>query len=255
MLSKKEGTEIKAYIFITCLVDTFFPHVGESMVAVLRRIGVDLDFLEDQTCCGQPAFNSGYHSDAKILAKRFLSIFDNDDYIVCPSGSCTSMVKIFYKELFKNDPEMHEITQRVSARTREFSDFIVNVLNKEDVGASFNGKVTYHDSCHLSRELRVKDEPRKLINSVKGIDFIDMSNSDTCCGFGGAFSIKFPEVSVSILDEKIENITNTDADAVISGDMGCLMQIGGALRRRKIPIKTMHLAELLASDEPQKLII
>jgi L-lactate dehydrogenase complex protein LldE len=243
-----EATKIKAYMFITCLIDTFFPHVGESMVEVLRRVGVDLDFLADQTCCGQPAFNSGYHPDAKILAKRFLSIFDKDHYIICPSGSCTSMVKIFYKDLFKNDPETHEITQRVSARTREFSDFIVNVLNREDVGASFNGKVTYHDSCHLLRELKVKDEPRILINSVKGIDFIEMSNSDTCCGFGGTFSIKFPDVSASILDEKVEHITNTGADAVVSSDMGCLMQIGGALRRRKIPIKTMHLAELLASN-------
>ncbi len=219
------------------------------MVAVLRRIGVELEFFEEQTCCGQPAFNSGYHTDAKILAKRFLSIFDKGDYIVCPSGSCTSMVKIFYEELFKNDPEMHEIAKRVSAMTREFSDFIVNVLNKEDVGASFNGKVTYHDSCHLLRELRVKDEPRRLINCVKGIDFVEMRDSDACCGFGGTFSIKYPDVSVSILDEKIENITSTGADTVISADMGCLMQIGGALRKRNIPIKTMHLAELLASNQ------
>jgi L-lactate dehydrogenase complex protein LldE len=218
------------------------------MVEVLRRIGVDLDFLGDQTCCGQPAFNSGYHSDAKILAKRFLSLFDRDDYIVCPSGSCTSMVKIFYKELFKNNPEMHEIIERVSLRTHEFSDFIVNVLKMKDVGAYYAGKVTYHDSCHLLRELKIKDEPRKLINSVKGIDFIEMNNSDSCCGFGGTFSIKFPDVSVSILDEKLENIINTGAEAVVSADMGCLMQIGGALKRRKIPIETMHLAELLASD-------
>ncbi len=231
------------------MIDAFFPHVGESMVAVLRRIGVELEFFEEQTCCGQPAFNSGYHTDAKILAKRFLSIFDKGDYIVCPSGSCTSMVKIFYEELFKNDPEMHEIAKRVSAMTREFSDFIVNVLNKEDVGASFNGKVTYHDSCHLLRELRVKDEPRRLINCVKGIDFVEMRDSDACCGFGGTFSIKYPDVSVSILDEKIENITSTGADTVISADMGCLMQIGGALRKRNIPIKTMHLAELLASNQ------
>jgi len=216
------------------------------MVEVLRRLGVDLDFLEEQTCCGQPAFNAGYHADAKILAKRFISIFDHDDYIVCPSGSCASMVKIFYRELFKNDREMLEISDRVSTRTREFSDFIVNVLHKEDVGAFYSGKVTYHDSCHLLRELRIKDEPRKLINSVKGIDFVEMNSSDSCCGFGGTFSIKFPDVSVSILDEKIENISNTGADAVISTDMGCLMQIGGALSRRKIPIRTMHLAELLA---------
>lgn len=207
---------------------------------------MDLDFPEEQTCCGQPAFNSGYHADAKILAKRFISIFDQDGYIVCPSGSCATMVKIFYRELFKGDRETLEIVDRVSKRTREFSDFIVNVLHKEDLGAFYSGKVTYHDSCHLLRELRIKDEPRKLINSVKGIDFVEMNSSDSCCGFGGTFSIKFPDVSVSILDEKIENISNTGADAVISTDMGCLMQIGGALSRRKIPIRTMHLAELLA---------
>lgn len=218
------------------------------MVKVLRRVGVELDFLQDQTCCGQPAFNTGYHSDAKILAKRFVSIFDKDGYIVCPSGSCTSMVKIFYRELFKNEPELLEIAERISNKTREFSDFIVNVLNLEQVGAFYNGKVTYHDSCHLLRELGIKDEPRKLINSVRGIDFIEMKNSDACCGFGGTFSIKFPDVSVSILDEKLENIVSTGAEAVISTDMGCLMQIGGALMRRKIPIKTMHLAELLASN-------
>jgi len=219
------------------------------MVKVLQKLGVDLDFPEDQTCCGQPAFNSGFQSDARVLAERFLSIFDKDGYIICPSGSCSAMVKVYYKELFKNDADLFELAENVSARVYEFSDFIVNILNKDDVGAVYNGKVTFHDSCHALRELRVENEPRKLIESVKGIDFIEMTNHDSCCGFGGTFSVKFPDVSVSMLNEKIESIVNTGAASVVSTDMGCLMQIGGALTRRNVPVKTMHIAELLASDE------
>ncbi len=218
------------------------------MVKVLRRLGVDLDFLEEQTCCGQPAFNSGFQSDAKILAKRFLSIFDRDEYIVCPSGSCTAMVKIFYKDLFRDDPKLLAVAEKVSSRVFEFSDFIVNVLKREDVGSRYNGKVTYHDSCHLLRELHIDDEPRRLIRSVSGVEFIEMKLHDACCGFGGTFSVKYPDVSVSILDEKIESIINTGADTLVSTDMGCLMHIGGALSRRKLLVKAMHISELLASE-------
>lgn len=219
------------------------------MVKVLRKLGVDLGFPEDQTCCGQPAFNSGFQSDARVLAERFLSIFNKDDYIVCPSGSCSAMVKVYYKELFKNDPDLFKIAEKISARVYEFSEYIVNVLKKDDVGASYDGKVTYHDSCHALRELRIKNEPRKLIESVKGIEFIEMKLNDSCCGFGGTFSVKFPDVSISMLNEKIESIVDTGADSVISTDMGCLMQIDGALSRRDIPIKAMHIAELLATQE------
>jgi L-lactate dehydrogenase complex protein LldE len=246
---------IKAYIFITCLVDTFFPEVGESLVKVLNDLGVEVDFIEEQTCCGQPAFNSGYQKDARVVAERFLSIFEKalnndpnkDIYIVCPSGSCTSMVKVFYEELFKNSPETLKKVAHVKENTYEFSEFLVKVLNTVDVGAEYNGKVTYHASCHLLRELRVKDGPRELINSVKGVEFKEMEMHDACCGFGGTFSIKFPNVSVSMLDEKTECIVKSGADTVVSADMGCLMNIEGALSRRKIPIKVMHLAQLLAS--------
>lgn len=238
----------KVSLFITCLVDTFFPEVGESMVKVLRKLGLEVNFLEDQTCCGQPAFNSGFQHDAKVLAKRFLSIFDETDrIIVCPSGSCAAMVKVFYKELFKYDPKMIEIANRVASKTYEFSDYLVNVLKIEDLGASYRGKVTYHSSCHLLRELRVRDEPKKLIKAVRGVEFIEMQMEDACCGFGGTFAIKFPDVSVSILDEKIKCIAESGADTVVSTDMGCLMNIGGAISRRNIPIKVMHIAELLAS--------
>jgi len=225
------------------------------MIKVLKALGVEVDFIEEQTCCGQPALNSGYQDDARAVAKRFLSIFDKalkndpnrDTYVVCPSGSCTSMVKVFYEELFKNSPETLDKVRNTSEKTFEFSEFLVKVLKTVDVGAEYKGVITYHDSCHLLRELRVKEGPRELIKSVKGVEFKEMELHDACCGFGGTFSIKFPKVSVSMLDEKIECIINSGADTLVSSDMGCLMNIGGALSRRKIPVKIMHLAELLAS--------
>jgi L-lactate dehydrogenase complex protein LldE len=239
--------KIKVSLFITCLVDILFPQVGVSMVKVLKRLGVEVDFPEEQTCCGQPAFNSGFRQDAKVLAKRFISIFSQDGFIVSPSGSCTSMVRVFYKELFHDDQKLLEMVDLLSSRTYEFSEFLVNVLKVDDVGATYNGRVTYHDSCHALRELRVQNEPRELIKSVKGVDFVEMKFPDTCCGFGGTFSVKFPDVSVSILDEKIESIIESGADTVVSTDMGCLMQIGGAINRKKLPVITIHIAELLAS--------
>jgi L-lactate dehydrogenase complex protein LldE len=158
------------------------------------------------------------------------------------------MVKIFYKDLFRDDPKLLAVAEKVSSRVFEFSDFVVNVLKREDVGSRFNGKVTYHDSCHLLRELHIKDEPRRLIRSVRGVELIEMNLHDACCGFGGTFSVKYPDVSVSILDEKIESIVNTGADTLVSTDMGCLMHIGGVLSRRKISVKAMHISELLASE-------
>ena len=246
---------MRANLFITCLVDTFFPQVGESMVRVLERLGVNVRFPEEQTCCGQPAFNSGYRADARAVAERFLSVFgealsegeDEDSYVVCPSGSCTTMLKVFYKELFLNEPIMLDKLSRITDRTYEFSEFVVKVVGKTDVGARYDGVVTYHDSCHLLRELGVKDAPRELISSVRGLEFREMPLHDSCCGFGGTFSIKFPKVSVSMLDEKLDSITVTGADTVVSSDMGCLMNISGALGRRGIPVKVMHLAELLAN--------
>jgi len=246
-LNTQNQSKKKVSLFITCLVDNFFPQVGDSMVKVLSKLGVDMNFPDDQTCCGQPAFNSGFQHDARALAKRFLSIFDDDNsYVVCPSGSCTTMVKIFYRELLKEEPKELELANRLASRTYEFSEFLTNVLHVEDVGASYSGKVTYHDSCHLLRELGIRDEPRKLIKSVRGIDFVEMNLHDACCGFGGTFSIKFPGVSISMLEEKINSIVESGADTVVSTDMGCLMHIGGAISRRKIPVKVMHIAELLA---------
>jgi L-lactate dehydrogenase complex protein LldE len=251
---------MKAYLFITCLVDTFFPQVGEDMVRVLDRLGVDLEFPEEQTCCGQPAFNSGYREDARIVAERFINIFDQalknsreeDSYIVCPSGSCTTMIKVFYQELFANNPVLLDKLKNITGRMYEFSEFLVKVLNRTDLGAEYGGAVTYHDSCHLLRELGVKSEPRRLIEGVKGTELREMEMHDACCGFGGTFSVKFPKVSVSMLDEKIESIVNSGADTVVSCDMGCLMNIDGALSRRGISVNTMHIAELLASRDKKE---
>jgi len=239
----------KAYLFVTCLVDNFFPQVAESVVCVLRRLGIEVEFVEGQTCCGQPAFNSGFWQDARTVAKRFLSVFDREKngFIVCPSGSCTSMVRIFYRELFKERDKEYGSVVNVSKRVYEFSEYIVNVLKETDVGAFYRGRVAYHGSCHLIRELGIREEPIKLIRSVRGIDFVEMTNYDVCCGFGGTFSIKFPELSAAIVEDKIQSIVESRADTLVSTDMGCLMHIGGIISRRNLPIRVMHIAELLAS--------
>jgi L-lactate dehydrogenase complex protein LldE len=242
-------TDRRVSLFITCLVDEFFPEVGESLVKVLRRLGVAVGFNPQQTCCGQPAFNTGYQRYALDLGKRFLDIFADAEYVVAPSGSCVSMVKHYYSELFKDDPELARRARELGARMYELSDFLVNVLGVEDVGASYHGRVTYHDACHLLRELRIKDEPRRLIRAVRGIQFVEMDNADQCCGFGGTFSVKLADVSGAMVRDKIEGIKRTGADVVVANDSSCLMQIAGALSRQGSPIKTMHLAELLAMEE------
>jgi len=239
-----------ANIFISCLVDNFFPEVGVSMVNVLEKLGIGIKFNNEQTCCGQPAFNTGYQSDARDVAKKLLDTYrDSDDPIVCPSGSCTAMIKVFYRDLFKNDPEYRKIADEVASNIYEFTDFLVNKLQVVDVGAEYRGKVTYHSSCHLLRELRLEKEPRKLIDSVKGIEFVEMDMHDACCGFGGTFSIKMPHISKSMLEEKMKCTIESGAETLVSTDMGCLMNINGYISRNNLKIKTMHIAQLLDSKK------
>jgi L-lactate dehydrogenase complex protein LldE len=233
-------------LFITCLVDQFFPEVVMSVVSVLRKLGVEVDFPGEQTCCGQPAFNSGFTSEARDLAKRFIGIFEKSEYLVAPSGSCTSMVRVFYPELFEGDPEWHERAVSLASRTYEFTEFLVNVLKVEDVGAAFEGKVALHQSCHLLRELNVKTEPQSLLRAVKGIELVDLERAETCCGFGGLFSIKYPHISGGILQDKIDSVKKSGADVVVASDVGCLMHIAGGLSRQSCAATTMHIAELLA---------
>ena len=239
---------MKVSLFVTCLVDQLWPSAGVAAVEVLRRSGCEVEFDPRQTCCGQPAFNTGYRHEARDLAERFINIFEQStaDAIVSPSGSCTAMVHHFV-DLFEDDEKWRERAQKLAQRCFEFSYFLVNVLKIEDVGAHFDGRVTWHDSCHGLRMLGIKDEPRKLIEKVRGAEFVEMENSDVCCGFGGTFSVKYPEISVAILDQKIESIERARVDAVIGLDASCLMNIGGRLSRKGINVKPMHLAELLNS--------
>jgi L-lactate dehydrogenase complex protein LldE len=237
---------MKVSLFITCLVDQFFPEVGMSMVRVLRRLGAQVDFPSEQTCCGQPAFNGGFKTEARDLAKRFIGIFEDREYIVAPSGSCTSMVRVYYKELFHDDPDWKKRAESLASRTYEFTEFVVNVLGVEDVGAVYQGKVALHQSCHLLRELNVRTEPRRLLNAVKGIEVVELERAEACCGFGGLFSIKYPEISGGILQEKIDSVEKSGADVIVASDAGCLMQIAGGLSRQGMATRTMHIAELLA---------
>jgi L-lactate dehydrogenase complex protein LldE len=241
---------MRASLFITCLVDQFFPNVGEAMAATLERLGVKVTFNASQTCCGQPAFNTGYRAEARALAEHFITVFESEraDFIIAPSGSCTAMARNYYAELFDGpgDEAWRDRLDSVRSRLFEFSDFIVNRLGVEDVGARFEGRVTYHDACHLLRELGIQDEPRRLIRAVRGIEFVEMESPDTCCGFGGTFSVKYAEISNAILQEKLDRIARSRADYVVANDSSCLMQIAGGLSRAPLPIKTMHLAELLA---------
>jgi len=220
------------------------------MVEVLRRVDCGVVFDERQTCCGQPAFNTGYRREAQKFAKRFIEIFEESDAgaIVSPSGSCTAMVKHFY-ELFPDEEEWRRRSEQIASKTHEFCGFLVNVLKIDDVGASSSGRITWHDACHGLRDLGLRDEPRRLLKNVKGTEFVELQNADVCCGFGGTFSVKFPEISAGILDNKIEAIEKANVDAIVSGDSSCLMQIGGRLSRIGSKVKTMHIAEILASQE------
>ncbi|MGD0649856.1 MAG: (Fe-S)-binding protein [Verrucomicrobiia bacterium] len=231
---------MRVALFIPCFVDQLFPNVGIAMVKVLRRLNIEVDYPLQQTCCGQPAFNTGYWDEARELARRYCEIFADADAIVCPSGSCTAMVRNFYPELLGK-------ATRVTANTFEFSEFLVRQLGVTDVGARFPAKVTYHDACHALRELRLKDEPRELLRNVEELELVEMSEAETCCGFGGTFSVKFPMISYAMDEMKCTSIKQTGAEYVVSGDSSCLMQIDGYLRRQRMPIKTIHLAEVLAA--------
>lgn len=236
----------KATLFIQCLVDGLYPQVGHAMVQLFERLGIEFRIPLTQTCCGQPAFNSGYRKEAAIAAKRFIEIFESAQVIVCPSGSCVDMVRHQYPVLFKDNSAWQKRAEKISKKIFEFSEFLVDEVGVEDVGATFQGKVTYHDSCHLLRHLHIADQPRKLIANVKGVELIEMENSEKCCGFGGAFSVKYPDISSAILAEKVNNIIATGTDAVVGCDISCLMNIQGMLNRRNSQIQIKHIAELMA---------
>jgi L-lactate dehydrogenase complex protein LldE len=236
----------KVTLFIQCLVDVMYPEVGEAMLKIFRKLDIAVDCPVDQTCCGQPAFNSGYHKQARVAARKFIQLFDDAQSIVCPSGSCVHMVRHHYPELFRDDPAWLKRAESIRDKTFELTEYLVDVLGVEDLDARFDGKITYHDSCHPLRGLGIMDQPRKLISKVDGAEFIEMQKSDQCCGFGGAFAVKYPEISTAMVEDKVNNIIATGADAVVGVDMSCLMNIQGLLSRKKSDVKIMHIAELLA---------
>ncbi len=218
-----------------------------SMVQVLERLGYQLDFPEDQTCCGQPAFNSGYRDEARTVARHFLDVFESCETIVVPSGSCASMALHHFPELFAKEPETLTRVRSLQDRLWEFSTFLVQVAGVEDVGAKLDEVVTFHDGCHALREMGIKDAPRRLLAHVRGLELREMQPAEECCGFGGTFAVKFGELSGAIARTKVEAVMRTGARAVVSLDPSCLMQIRGALSRAGSDVRTMHLAEVLAS--------
>jgi L-lactate dehydrogenase complex protein LldE len=234
-------------LFVTCIVDQFFPRVGMAMAETLERLGCSVEFPEAQTCCGQPAFNSGYRDEARAVAGHFLDAFDGCEYIVAPSGSCTSMVTHHYEELFAGDEARLRQVRDLAPRVFEYSQFLTSVMRIDHLGAKFPHKVTYHDGCHALRELKIKEQPRRLLRNVGGLELIEMEPSEECCGFGGTFSVKFASVSGAMARTKIDAIVRTGAEYVVSADSSCLMQIEGKLRRDGHAVRTMHLAEVLAS--------
>lgn len=241
---------MKVSLFVTCIVDQLFPKVGESTVNVLRRAGCEVEFDDRQTCCGQPAFNSGYRTEARGFAERFIEIFESSDAdaIVSPSGSCTAMVKHFH-ELFPDDEDWRERSEKIADKTYELGTFLVDVLDVNDTEAAFEGRIGFHDACHGLRDLGIKQQPRNLLASVDKAELVELPDSEVCCGFGGTFSVKYPEVSVQMADRKIKSIEDADIRAIVSCDSSCLMQLGGRLSRNGSKVKPMHLAEILDSHE------
>jgi L-lactate dehydrogenase complex protein LldE len=234
-------------LLVTCIIDQVFPEVGLAAAAVLERLGYSIDFPEEQTCCGQPAFNTGYRREAKEVACRCLRAIRDAEYVVVPSGSCASMIVNRFEELFGNDPKLLEETRQLKPRIWEFSTFLVEVARVGDIGARYDGVVTFHDSCHGFREMKIKEGPRFLLSQVDGLTLQEMDAAEECCGFGGTFSVKFPAISGAILRTKIESIMRTGAGTVVGVDASCLMHIRGGLSRAGLNVKTMHLAQILAS--------
>lgn len=235
-------------LFATCLVDLFYPEVGEATVRLLRRLGLRVSYPAGQTCCGQPLFNNGFWAEAARVARRTVALLEREECIVIPSGSCASMILKEYPRLFQDDPAMLERVAALGRKTFELSDFLVRILGRDDVGARLVGTAAYHPSCHLLRGLGIAEAPARLLRSVQGLTLRELSAAESCCGFGGSFAVKFAEVSNAILQEKIRNVHSSGTQMLIANDCGCLMHLGGGLTREGSAVRTLHLAEVLAGE-------
>jgi len=243
--------EKRVALFVTCLVDLIRPSVGFAAVKLLQDAGFDIE-VPVQTCCGQPAYNSGDEENARAIARQVIAAFEPYHYVVAPSGSCAGMIKEHYPRLFRDDPDWGPRANALAAKSHELLSFLVDVAKVEKIDASFAQRVTYHDSCSGLRELGVKQQPRRLLNTVNGLVMQEMPDSEVCCGFGGTFCVKYPKLSERMVSDKAHNIKQTSADVVLGGDLGCLLNIAGRLKRIESPVKVYHVAEVLAgmTDEP-----
>jgi len=239
----------KVTLFVPCYVDQLLPEVAADTVRVLRRIGCEVEFPENQTCCGQPAFNTGYWNDARPCAERFVRVFGGAEVVVCPSGSCTTMVRTFYPELLSSSP-LRDDAIELGRHTFELSEFLVKIAGVTELGATFPHTVTYHASCHGLRELKLRDEPLELLRKVKGLKLLELSRSEECCGFGGTFATKFADISVAMGNSKAECVAATGAEFVTAIDSSWLLHLEGVLRKRGKAAKTIHLAGILAQEKP-----
>ena len=237
---------MKVQLFIPCFVDQLYPQTAFNMVKVLEKACCDVEYNTNQTCCGQPAFNAGFWKDAKEVAAKFIKDFEGTDYIVAPSASCAGFVRNYYGGLFENS-SLHNNVKNLSKRIFEFTEFLTDVLKIENFDATLYAKATYHDSCAALRECKIKEGPRKLLGKVKGLELIEMAETETCCGFGGSFAVKFEAISIAMADQKVNHALDTGAEYIISTDLSCLMHLDGYITKKKLPLKTMHIADVLAS--------
>ncbi|PWT77007.1 MAG: Fe-S oxidoreductase [Bacteroidetes bacterium] len=233
-------------LFIPCFIDQLYPATAFNMIKVLEKCGCTVEYNPEQTCCGQPAYNAGFRDEAKEVCNKFVNDFSGSDYVVAPSASCVGFVRNYYPSIFDNS-SLHNDVKDLQKRTFELSEFLVNVLQVDDLGASMPGKATYHDSCSGLRECKIKQEPRKLLSNVKGLELLEMNDVETCCGFGGSFAVKFEGISVAMADQKVNNALQTGADFIISTDLSCLMHLDGYIRHKGYKLRTLHLADVLAS--------
>jgi L-lactate dehydrogenase complex protein LldE len=242
---------VRVALFITCFNDTLFPETGRATVEVLERLGVEVDFPLEQTCCGQMHFNTGYQREAIPLVRRFVEVFDGYEAVVAPSGSCVSMVRELYPMAadLAEDRRLRERVEELGPKVFELSEFLVKKLGVEDVGAYYPHRVTYHPTCHSLRALRVGDRPQRLLHAVRGIELVELGDAEECCGFGGTFAVKNADVSMAMLGDKVRGVLDTRAEVCTALDTSCLMHIGGALARQRAGVRVMHFAEILAAQE------
>ena len=236
-------------LFASCMVAQLATSVGESTFDILKHLGLTVDFLDDQTCCGQPAFNSGFRSEARPVAARFIKLFEQvNGPIVVPSGSCAAMVRNYYGDLFRDDPQMAQRAKQVGERLFELTEFITRYFGVDAITGKLNDSATYHKCCHLLREIGMNEEPLEMLSSIDGLKMTTLERADVCCGFGGAFSVKMADISSAVLDEKLDFIEATGSNTVIAADSGCVFQMQGGLRRRGSSVQVLHIAEVLAKS-------